>query len=77
MRVPWVPRTQGEGARENGVRMLQETAELEEFDEDIGIDRLDVVDKFLNEDDDSDFVLEDDEVREVLVPAWKQKRQEI
>ena len=36
---------EGEGARESGVRMPQETAELEEFDEDIGIDRLDVVEK--------------------------------
>ena len=33
--------------------------------------------KFLNEDDESDMVLEEDEVREVLASAWKQKRQEI
>ena len=32
---------------------------------------------FLNEDDESDMVLEEDEVREVLASAWKQKRQEI
>ena len=30
-----------------------------------------------NEDDESDMVLEEDEVREVLASAWKQKRQEI
>ena len=29
--------------------------------------------KFLDEDDDSDFVLEEDEVREVLAAAWKTK----
>ena len=34
-------------------------------------------DKFLNEDDESDLVFEEDEVREVLASAWKQKRQEI
>ena len=33
--------------------------------------------KFLDEDDESDMVLEEDEAREVLAPAWKQKRQEI
>ena len=33
--------------------------------------------KILNEDDESDMVLEEDEVREVLASAWKQKRQEI
>ena len=31
----------------------------------------------LNEDDESDMVLEEDEVREVLASAWKQKRQDI
>ena len=57
--------------------MPQETEEEKEIDEEISIDGLDYVEKFLNEDDDSDFVLEDDEVREVLASAWKQKRQEI
>ena len=33
--------------------------------------------KFINEDDESDFVLEEDEVREVPATAWKQKRQDI
>ena len=33
--------------------------------------------KIINEDDESDFVLEEDEAREVLATAWKQKRQEI
>ena len=32
---------------------------------------------FLNEGDESDMVLEEDEAREVLASAWKQKRQEI
>ena len=32
---------------------------------------------FLDEDDESDFVLEEGEVREVLAAAWKQKRQQI
>ena len=57
--------------------MPQETEEEDEFDEEISIDGLDDVEKFLNEGDDSDFVLEEDEVREVLASAWKQKRQEI
>ena len=56
--------------------MPQETEEEDEFDEEISIDGLDDVEKFLNEEDDSDFVLEEDEVREVLASAWKQKRPE-
>ena len=51
--------------------------EEEEHDQEISIDGLDDVEKFLNEDDESDFVLEEDEVREVLAAAWKQKRKEI
>ena len=51
--------------------MPQETEEEEEFDEDVGIDDLDGVVKSLNEDDDSDFVLEEDEVRDVLASTWK------
>ena len=39
-------------------------------------DDLDDVEKFLNEDDENDFVLEEDDVREVLASAWKHKRQE-
>ena len=50
--------------------MPQETEEEEEINEEIRIDGLD-------DDDDSDSVLEEDEVREVLASAWKQKRQEI
>ena len=46
----------------------QETEEEEELDEEMSIDGLDDVEKFLNEDDDSDFVLEEEE---------GQKRQEI
>ena len=49
----------------------------EERDEEDSGDDLDDVEKFLNEDDESDMVLEDDEVREVLTSAWKQKRQQI
>ena len=51
--------------------MPQEMAEEE------GSDDLDDVEKFLNEDDESDYVLEEDEIREVLALAWKHKRQEI
>ena len=35
------------------------------------------VEKFINEDDASDVTVDEDEVREVLATAWKQKRQEI
>ena len=51
--------------------------EEEEHDEEDSSNDLDDVDKFLNEDDESDFVLEEDEVREVLASAWKHKKQEI
>ena len=57
--------------------MPQETEEEEEIDEEIISDGLDDVEKILNEDDDSDFLLEEDEVREVLASASTQKRQEI
>ena len=55
----------------------QEMEEEEEHDEDDSNDDLNNVKKFLNEDDESDFVLMEDEVREVLASAWKHKRQEI
>ena len=55
--------------------MPQEMGEEEEHDEEDSSDDLDDVDKFLNEDDESDFVLEEDEVREVLASAWKHKKQ--
>ena len=35
------------------------------------------MEKFINEDDESDVTLDEDDVREVLPSAWKQKRQEI
>ena len=57
--------------------MQQEMEEEEERDEESSSDDLDDVEKFLKEDDESDFVLEEDEVREVLESAWKHKRQEI
>ena len=58
--------------------MPQEMEEEEEHDEEDSSNDLDDVEKFLNEDDDeSDVVLEENEVREVLASAWKQRRQEI
>ena len=66
--------------RSHGVfvsEMPHEMEEEEARDEEDSGDDLDDVEKFLNEDDESDMVLEEDEVREVLASAWKQKRQEI
>ena len=66
--------------RSHGVfvsEMLYEMEEEEERDEEDSGDDLDDVEKFLNEDDESDMFSEEDEVREVLASAWKQKRQEI
>ena len=57
--------------------MPYEMEEEEERDEEDSGDDLDDVEKFLNEDDESDMVLEEDEVRELLASAWKQKRTEI
>ena len=57
--------------------MLHEMEEEEERDEEDSGDYLDDVESFLNEDDESDIVLEEGEVRELLASAWKQKRQEI
>ena len=57
--------------------MPLETEEEEEFDEETSIDGLDDVEHFLNEEDESDLLLEEDEVREVLAVAWKQRQQEI
>ena len=57
--------------------MPMEEEEEEEIDEHASIDGLEDVEKFFNEDDESDVTLDDDEVREVLATAWKQKRQEI
>ena len=56
---------------------IEEEEEEEEIDEDTTTDGLEDVEKFTNEDDESDFTLDEDEVREVLATAWKQKRQEI
>ena len=47
-----------------------EEEEEEEIDEDASIDGLEDVEKFNNEDDQSDFALDEDEVREVLATAW-------
>ena len=55
----------------------QEMEEEEEHDEEDSSDDFYNVKKFLNEDDESDFVLMEDEVREVLASAWKHNRQEI
>ena len=49
-----------------------EEEEEEEIDEDASIDGLEDVEKFINEEDESDFTLDEDEVREVLATAWKQ-----
>ena len=52
--------------RSHGVfvsEMSLETEEEEEIDEETSIDEMDHVEKFLNEDDESDFVLEEDEVK--------------
>ena len=57
--------------------MLYEMEEEEERDEEDSGDDLDDVEKFLNEDDESDMVLQEDEVLEVLASAWKQKRREV
>ena len=54
-----------------------EEEEEEGIDEDASIDGLEDVEKFINEDDESDFTLNEDEVRKVLATAWNQKRQEI
>ena len=51
--------------------------EEEEDIEETSVDSLEDFENFINEDDESDFVLEEDEVREVLATAWKQKRREI
>ena len=55
--------------------MPQEMEQEEEHDEEDSSFDLDDVEKFLNEDDGSVFVLEEDEFREVLASEWKQKRQ--
>ena len=72
----WVPKL---SRRSHGVFVSEiphEKEKEEEHEEDSG-DDLDDVENFLNEDDECDMVLEEDEVREVLMSAWKQKRQEI
>ena len=48
--------------------------EEEEIHEDASIDGMEDVEKFINEDDESDVTLDEDEVREVLAAAWKQKK---
>ena len=47
------------------------------IDEDASIGGLEDVGKFINDDDESDVLLDEDGVREVLATAWKQKRLEI
>ena len=62
--------------RSHGVfvsEMPNEMEEEEERDEEDSGDDLDDVEKFLNEDDGCDTVLEEDEVRDFLASAWKQK----
>ena len=71
----WLPKL---SRRSHGVfvsEMPHETEEEEERDEEDSSDDLDDVENFLNEDDESDLVLEEGEVRELLASAWKQKRQ--
>ena len=66
--------------RSHGVfvsEMPIEEEEEEEIDEDASIDGLEDVEKFINEDDESDFTLDEHEARKVLATAWNQKRQEI
>ena len=63
--------------RSHGVFVSVMPLEEEEEDEDASIDGLEDVENFINEDDESDFTLDEDEVREVLATAWKQERQEI
>ena len=66
--------------RSHGVfvsEMPIEEEEEEEIDEDASIDGLEDVETFIHDDDESDVTLDEDEVREVLATAWKQKRQEI
>ena len=53
--------------------MPTEEEEEEEIDEDASIDGLEDVEKFINDDDESDFTLNEDEVRKVLATAGKQK----
>ena len=54
--------------------MPAEEEEEEEIDEDASIDGLEDVENFINEDDESDFTLDEDEVREVLATKKCQKR---
>ena len=53
-----------------------EEEEEEEIDEEASINGLEDMEKFINEDDECNDTLDEDEVREVLATAWKQKRQE-
>ena len=61
-----VPKSQSKISRVFASEMPQEMEDEEEHDEDDSSDDLDDVEKLLNEDDESDFVLEVDQVREVL-----------
>ena len=70
----WLPKL---SRRSHGVfvsEMPHETEEEEERDEEDSSDDLDDVENFLNEDDESDLVLKEGEVRELRASAWNQKR---
>ena len=54
-----------------------EEEEEEDIDEDASMDGLEDVENFINEDDESDFTLDENDVREMLATAWKHNRQEI
>ena len=69
------PKAQSEVSR--SVRVGNADGRGGEIDEDASIDGLEDVEKFINEDDESDFTVNEDEVRKVLSTAWNQKRQEI
>ena len=63
--------------RSHGVFVSEMPIEEEEEHEDASIDGFEDVENSRIEDDESDFTLDEDEVREVLATAWKQERQEI
>ena len=48
---------------------IEEEEEQEEIDEDASINCLEDVEKFINDDDESDCVLEEDEIRQMLGAA--------
>ena len=58
-----VPKLSRRSQRVSASEMLLQTELEEEIDEDASIDGLEDVEKFINEDDESDFTLDEDEVR--------------